>query len=320
MVPGRRRGWIRSLAIGAVTLVWLGLGGGMPVDVADAYGPRLTDSPEELFKALIDALRAGDRAAMLRMLGPDAKDLVSSGDDVADRQGWRRFVESYDRAHRLEANNGKIVLVVGSEEYPAPIPLVPDGEGWKFDTDAGREELRERRVGRNELSTMQVCLAVVDAQREYYARGAARTGYLEYAQRLISSPGKRDGLYWPTKPGEPPSPLGQLAARAYAAGYRRDAGRQPTPFHGYFYRLLTAQGPSAPGGAYDYIVRGHMIGGFGVVAFPARYGDTGVMTFIVNHDGVVYQKDLGEGTTRAAEALKTFDPDATWQRVDPTPR
>jgi Protein of unknown function (DUF2950) len=317
MPPGRRRDWVRRLAVCVVALMWLGIGGTMPVTVAEAQGPRLTGSPEEVYKAMIDALRAGDRTAMLRMLGPDAKDLVSSGDDVADRQAWKRFVEAYDRAHRLEASDGKIVLVVGTEEYPAPIPLVPDGEGWKFDTAAGREEIRDRRVGRNELSTIQVCLAIVDAQREYYALGAGRTGYLEYAQRMISTPGKRDGLYWPTKPGEPPSPLGELAARARAQGYEGSQARGRAPFHGYFYRLLTAQGPSAPGGAYDYVVRGHMIGGFGVVAFPARYGESGVMTFIVNHDGVVYQKDLGAATARTADAMKIFNPGPGWQLVDP---
>jgi hypothetical protein len=301
-----------------VVLASLALGGGIPVTTAEARGPRLTGSPEEVYKTLVDALRAGDRAAMLRILGADAKDLVSSGDDVADRLGWKRFVESYDKAHRLEAADGKVVLVVGAEEYPAPIPLVPDGEGWRFDADAGREEVLRRRVGRNELATIKVCLALVDAQREYYALGAGKTGYLEYAQRLISTPGKRDGLYWPTKPGEPPSPLGEFAARARAQGY---GGKSPsTPFHGYLYRLLTAQGPAAPGGAYDYIARGRMIGGFAVVAYPADYADTGVMTFIVNHDGVVYQKDLGEATAKAANAMKTFNPDSTWQRVDPAVR
>ncbi len=310
------RGKTWPLVVGAVTLAWLALGGATPGSLAEAQAPRLMGSPEEVYKAMVDALRAGDRAAMLRMLGADAKDLVSSGDDVADRQGWKHFVEAYDRARRLEARDGKIVLVIGTEEYPAPIPLVPDGEGWRFDTAAGRDELLARRVGRNELATMQVCLAIVDAQREYYVLGAGNTGYLEYAPRLISTTGKRDGLYWPTKPGERPSPLGQLAARARAEGYGQSNAGPRAPFHGYFYRLLTAQGPSAPGGAYDYVVRGHMIGGFAVVAFPARYEDSGVMTFIVNHDGVVYQKDLGAATARTAETMKTFNPDATWKRVD----
>ena len=314
MTP-RRRGKAWQLVVGAVTLAWLALGGAMPGSLAEAQAPRLMGSPAEVYKAMIDALRAGDQAAMLRMLGPDAKDLVSSGDAVADRQGWRGFVESYDRAHRLEASDGRIVLVIGTDEYPAPIPLVPDGEGWRFDTAAGRDEILDRRVGRNELSTIQVCLAIVDAQREYYVLGAGRRGLLEYAQRLISTQGKRDGLYWPTKPGERPSPIGELAARARAEGYRGMRGGS-VPFHGYLYRLLTAQGPNAAGGAYDYVVRGHMIGGFGVVAFPARYGQTGIMTFIVNHDGVVYQKDLGTATARTAEAMKAFDPDATWKRVD----
>lgn len=316
MIMGRRCDGIRWIVAGAVALAWLGLSGAIPVAVAEAHGPRLMGTPEEVYKGMIDALRAGDRAAILRMLGPEGKDLVSSGDDVADRLGWKRFAESYDRGHRLEAKDGKVVLVLGTEEYPAPIPLVPDGEGWKFDTAAGREELLRRRVGRNELATMKVSLAIVDAQREYYAKAPARTGYLEYAQRFASTPGKRDGLYWPTKPGEAPSPLGELVARARAQGYTSAGSGKGDPFYGYFYRILTAQGPAAPGGAYDYVVRGHMIGGFALVAFPARYGDTGVMTFIVNQDGLMYQKDLGDGTARAANAMKTFNPDSTWQRVD----
>lgn len=311
----RPGGALRQLLAAALTLACLGLGAAMPAAVAEALAPKLAGTPEDVFKAFVDALRAGDRAAVLRMLGPEGKQIVSSGDDVHDRTAWRRFVEKYDQAHRLEASGGRIELVVGTDNFPLPIPLVPAGEGWRFDTEAGLEEILLRRVGRNELNTMQVCLAIVDAQREYYALGAGRGGMLEYAQRLVSTPGKRDGLYWPTKPGEPASPLGELAARARSAGYRGDT-KQPAPFYGYIYRLLTAQGPDAPGGAYGYVVRGHMIGGFGVVAFPARYGDSGVMTFIVSHDGVVYQKDLGPQTAATANAMKTFNPDATWKKVD----
>ena len=313
MGPERQRSWTRSVAVAA--LVWLGLGPLLPAPVAEARAPRLSGSPEEIYKTFVDALRAGDRAAMLKMLGPEARDIVSSGDDVSDRQVWRRFVEKYDEGHKLEAAGGKIVLLVGSNDFALPIPLVPDAEGWRFDTAAGRQEVLNRRIGRNELAVIQVCLAYVDAQREYYTLlVGGKGGILEYAQRIRSTPGKRDGLFWPTKPGEPPSPFGALAARARAEGYRA----QDRAYHGYFYRVLTAQGADAPGGAYDYVVRGHMIGGFAMVAFPASYGDSGVMTFIVNHDGIVYQKDLGPNTSRIAETMKVYNPDASWRRVEPT--
>ncbi|HKZ07407.1 MAG TPA: DUF2950 domain-containing protein [Methylomirabilota bacterium] len=310
-----RRSWVRSV-VTVAALVALGLGPALPAPVAEARAPRLSGSPEEIYKAFVEALRAGDRAAMLKMLGPEASDVVSSGDDVSDRRVWRRFVEKYDQEHKLEASGGRVTLIVGSDDFPLPIPLVPDAEGWRFDTEAGRQEILNRRVGRNELAAIQVCLAYVDAQREYYTlptRG--KTGLLEYAQRIRSTPGKRDGLFWPTRPGEPPSPLGDLAARARAEGYR--AQDRPTPYHGYYYRILTAQGADAPGGAYDYVVRGHMIGGFALVAFPAAYGDSGIMTFIVSHDGVVYQKDLGPDTSRIAQAMKVYNPDASWRRVEP---
>ena len=191
---------------------------------------------------------------------------------------------------------------------------MPEGPRWFWDTDAGDDELLYRRIGRNELATIQVCLAYVDAQREYYSRDRG-AGMLEYAQHLESTKGKRDGLYWPTKPGERPSPIGPLIAEARAAGYTRPEPGKRAPYHGYLYRLLRAQGPDAPGGAYDYVVKGHMIGGFALVAYPATYGVSGIMTFLVNHDGVVYQKDFGPKTTQVANAMKTFNPDKTWKKI-----
>jgi hypothetical protein len=208
------------------------------------------------------------------------------------------------------------VIHVGTDDWSFPIPLVKVGEGWRFDPRQGREEIVARRIGRNEIYTMQTCLAYVDAQREYYSEDHDGDGLLEYAQHFASTPAKRDGLYWPTKTGEPPSPLGDLVVRARAEGYRRDQSGGPTPFYGYLYRILTAQGPGAEGGEYDYIVRGHMIAGFALVAFPAQYGVSGVMTFIVNHDGVVYQKDLGPGTRAAALAMRKFNPDGTWAKAE----
>jgi Protein of unknown function (DUF2950) len=270
-------------------------------------------SLDEAVNALVGALRAADRKALVEILGPQGNPLVWSGDDVADRAAFQRFTAEYDRAHRLEGGGGKVVLYVGDDDFPFPIPLVPDGPRWLWDTDAGDDELLNRRIGENELATIQVCLAYVDAQREYYSRGQ---GLLEYAQRLDSTKGKHDGLYWETRPGELDSPLGPLVARARAAGYPLPPPRGPAPYHGYFYRILLAQGPDAPGGAYDFVVRGHMIGGFALVAYPASYGASGIMTFIVNQDGVVYQKDLGSKTAQAANAMKTYNPDRTWAEAD----
>lgn len=274
-------------------------------------------SPEAAVAALVQAVRASDTATLLRVLGPDARALIASGDDVADRQSRERFVRSYDEAHRLaEVRPGTLVLTVGKDEWPMPIPLVQDAAGWWFDTARGREEILNRRIGRNELNAAQVCLAYVDAQREYYVRDPDGDALLQYAQRFRSTPGKRNGLYWDTQPGEPPSPLGALVARAEAEGYpvKRPSGGPRIPYWGYYYRIVKAQGPHAPGGAYDYVVRGNMIGGFALVAYPAEYGASGVMTFIVSHDGVVYQKDLGPGTAATARALTHFDPDPTWSR------
>ena len=278
--------------------------------------PTRFPSPEAALAALVQAVRAGDAAALLRVLGPDARALIASGDEVADRRSRERFVHAYDDAHRLdEVAPGRLALTVGRDEWPMPIPLVQDAAGWWFDASRGREEILNRRIGRNELSAVQVCLAYVDAQREYYVRDPDGDALLQYAQRFRSTPGKRDGLYWDAPPDEPPSPLGALVARAEAEGYpaKRPGGAR-VPYWGYYYRIVKAQGPHAPGGAYDYVVRGGMIGGFALVAYPAEYGASGVMTFIVSHDGVVYQKDLGPDTAAAARALTRFDPDPTWSR------
>jgi hypothetical protein len=284
-------------------------------------GQKSFESLDDAVNALIGAFRADDRKALMEILGPKGGPVISSGDKVADRAAYERFVASYDRAHRLEGGGGKVVLYVGDDNYPVPIPLVPDGPRWYWDTDAGDDEILFRRVGRNELSTIEVCLAYVDAQREYYARDRG-AGMLEYAQRLESTRGKRDGLYWETKPGERPSPLGPLVAEARAAGYTKPEPGKRMPYHGYLYRPLFAQGADAPGGAYDYVVKGHMIGGFALVAYPATYSVSGVTTFIVSHDGTVYQKDLGPRTAQIANAMKTFNPDKTWTKIasDASPR
>ncbi len=281
-------------------------------------GQKRFETPEEAVQALIGALRTDDKKVLREVLGPSSGPLLASGDKVADDRAREKFLGEYDASHKLEAGGGKIVLYVGADDFPFPIPVVPVGDSWRFDTPAGQEEILNRRIGRNELAAIQVCLAYVDAQREYYAQPRKQGEVLEYAQHMASTAGKRDGLYWEAKAGEPTSPLGPLVAKARTEGYRKsETQRGPAPFHGYYYRILTGQGPDAPGGATDYVARGHMIGGFGLVAFPANYGVSGVMTFIVSHDGVVYQKDLGPATATRAQQMKLFNPDTGWQKVTP---
>ena len=276
-------------------------------------------SPEEAVKALVAALKAGDTKALSAIFGPGSKDLVSSGDPVADKAGRDRFVSGYEEKNRLEeAETDKVVLYVGNHDWPFPIPVVKKQGSWRFDAKEGKEEILARRIGRNELSAMQVCLAYVDAQREYAMKDWDGDGLLEYAQKFGSDPGKKNGLYWEAKAGDEQSPLGPLVAAAQKKGYKvKQSPSKPAPYFGYYYRILTGQGKSAPGGAYDYVVKGNMIGGFALVAYPAKYGSSGIMTFIVNHDGVVYQKDLGKSTEKTALAMKLFNPDATWKKLEP---
>jgi len=207
--------------------------------------------------------------------------------------------------------DGRATLVLGDDDWPFPIPLVRVNENWRFDTAAGRDEILFRRIGRNELSTIQAALAYVDAQQDYAEKNFG--GANAYAQRIVSRPGKKDGLYWPAVQGEPESPLGEFAARAALDGYR--PGQQRIPFHGYYYKVLTRQGPAAPGGALDYIVKGNMIGGFALIAYPAEYDNSGIKTFMVNQDGVVYEKDLGLNTARIASGIAAFNPDQGWEKV-----
>lgn len=253
---------------------------------------------------------------MIALLGPAGRPLILSGDEVADRAAFGRFVAAFDDAHRLDrVGEAKAVLRVGKDDWPLPIPLVRNQGAWSFDAKDGREEILDRRIGRNELSVIQVCLAYVDAQREYFRQPRDRSGVLQYAKKFMSSPGQRDGLYWDAGSGDAASPLGPLVARARAGGYTRK-DRKPIPYHGYYFRILASQGPDAPGGAYDYGVGQHMIGGFALVAFPAQYGVSGVMSFIINHDEIVYQKDLGSNTAAVAEGMTRFNPDRSWTKLD----
>src|SRR5215831_1515936 len=272
-------------------------------------------SPEAGVQALIDAAKNNDTKTMLTILGPEARAYLNTGDAVSDRASLARFVQAYEEAHALvPSGDTKVSLQIGNDEWPFPVPLVKDNTSWRFDSKEGKEEILNRRIGRNELDVIQVCLAYVDAQREYYMSNPQHAALLHYAAKFRSTPGKRDGLYWETKADEPPSPLGPLVAQARKEGYKREAGK-PTAYHGYYYKILTAQGPNAPDGAYDYMVRGKMIGGFALVAYPAQYGSSGIMTFIVNYDGVVYQKDLGPQTTTQAQSITKFDPDETWTKL-----
>jgi hypothetical protein len=310
---------VNRLFIGALLLaLTLTPSPGLVTMAADTT-PRRFASPEEAMTALLQAVKADDRQALVDILGPQSRSLLFSSDDVADRAARQRFADEYDRTHRLEGGDGKVVLYVGQDEFPFAVPLVPDGPAWRFDAKKGMNELVNRRIGRNELDAIQVCMAYADAQQEYFAEDRNANGLREYARRFISTPGQRDGLFWETKPGEKPSPLGSLVAQAQAEGYRptgRGTSAPSSPYHGYYYRILTGQGPHAPDGAYDYVAHGHMIGGFALVAFPAQYGGSGVMTFIVNHDGVVYQKDLGPNTAADARKMTRFDPDTSWRKVE----
>jgi len=273
-------------------------------------------SAEEAVKVAVTAARNNDDKELIAIFGPSSKDLLFSGDAVEDKQRRERFLKAFDEKNSLVSEEGGMILVVGANDWPFPIPLVKKGEVWSFDTIKGREEILNRRIGENELSTIQTMLAIVDAQREYAMKDLDGDGILEYAEKFRSDAGKKNGLYWITKEGEEPSPLGDLVAGARAEGYTKAGTKdKPMPLHGYYFRLLKAQGKNAAGGAFDYVVKGQMIGGFAVIASPAKYGNSGVMTFLVNHDGVVYQKDLGKNTEKAAKAIKKFDPDKTWVKA-----
>jgi hypothetical protein len=285
--------------------------------LAATAGPKRFTSPEAGVTALVEAVKVDDQPKLLAVLGPRGNKLISSGDAVADRQSREAFLKAYDEANKLVLDGDtKAALVIGKDEWPMPIPLVKAKDGWRFDTLQGEQEILARRIGRNELAAIKVCLAIADAENEYALRDQDGDRVLEYAPKFVSTSGKRDGLYWPTQGDEPLSPLGPLLAAATREGYTRSASRALAPYHGYFYRILTRQGKDAPDGAYDYVANGKMIGGFAVIAYPARYGASGIMSFMVNHDGVVYEKDLGKNTAAIASKMTTFNPDASWKRPE----
>jgi len=279
--------------------------------------PEMTGyaTADDAANALITAAKAGDQNALLAIFGPESKDLLYSGDPVQDKNAVTAFVGRYDVMHRWrKMGDGSQVLVVGADNFPFPIPLKKNSDGrWFFDTAAGKEEILNRRVGRNELAVIDACEAAAEAQAQYFSQ--KHGGTKQYAQKFISDAGQQNGLYWPEVPGQPRSPLGPMAAFATAEGYNVKPDAH-SAFHGYYFRMLKGQSSNAPGGAKDYVVDGKMVRGFALVAFPATYGNSGVMTFIINQDGVLLQKDLGKTTTEIATAMNEFDPDAGWVIVE----
>jgi hypothetical protein len=274
-------------------------------------------SPAEAVHALVKAAEDANQDEMLAVLGDDGKDLVYSGDPVQDKTGMEKFVKSYKTKHAIVTEDDKTrILHVGPNDWPMPIPIVNDGGKWRFDTAAGKEELLYRRIGRNELGAIAACRGYIDAQKDYAAEGHDGLPAGIYAQRLMSSSGKQDGLYWETAEGEPTSPAGPFLAEAGGQGYEGEGlGGKSQPYHGYLYRILKAQGAAAKGGAKNYLSDGNLSGGVGLVAYPAEYKVSGVMAFIINEDGVVYEKDLGEKTAEIAKAMTEYNPESTWHKV-----
>lgn len=306
--------WRKVLGIGIATIMMVCITY-MHAKAADIKQKSYA-SPEEAVKALVDAVKANNNDELLAIYGPGSEDIISSGDEVADKTHRERFVSAYAEMNKLEKEApDKVVLHVGSRDWTLPIPIVKKGERWIFDTNAGREEILNRRIGRNELSVIEVLYAYVHAQHEYASKDRDGNGSLEFAQKLVSTNGKHDGLYWEVKEGEEMSPFGPLAAKAAKEGYTAKEGDGSSPYHGYFYKILKGQGKNAPGGQYDYVVNGKMVLGFALVAYPAKYRSSGIMTFIVNQEGVVYEKDLGMDTAKIAQAMKRYDPDSTWKKL-----
>jgi hypothetical protein len=281
---------------------------------AQASAQQRFKSPEEAVNALVAAVRSDSSRQVTSVLGRDAWEIIESGDEVADATAMAAFLTAYDIRHQIVSEGSeRSILVVGNNDWPLPIPIVQDNGSWRFDTAAGKEEVLYRRIGGNELNAIRVCLAYVAAQNEYADMNPQGSKVDNYAQRIVSSPGKKDGLYWPSGANESASPLGEAMAAATLQGYRFTG--TPAPYHGYYYKILTAQGPTAPGGAVNYVVNGQMIGGFALVAYPAEYGNSGVMTFLVNHTGTIFQKDLGPRTSRIASRMTAYSPDHTWKKV-----
>ena len=316
---------IQKTLVAAMTAASLAVAGGLayaqaataPAAAKSAAKQSSFASSEAAAAALADAVRGKDVQKLLAVVGPGSGDWLFSGDQVQDANDWKKFLAAYDEKHSFDDKGTRAVLQVGKDDWPFPAPLVKKDGKWLFDANAGREEILNRRIGQNELDTMQTLLAVVDAQREYAASDPDGNGFADYARRFVSTPGKKDGLYWATEGGKPESPLGPLVAVAASEGYGQKGAKAQTQqaFHGYYYKLLTSQGKNAAGGAYDYMVGDKLLGGFAIVAWPARYRVSGVTTFIVSHDGVVYEKDLGANGAAVAAAMSRYNPDASWRKA-----
>jgi hypothetical protein len=311
----RKIDWRNLLFASLITITALAVGCKKSPEAPS--GPQTFTSPDNAGQAVYTAAKAGDSNALLAIFGPEAKELIFSGDPVQDKSGLDLFTSRYDQMHRWgKLANGGMVLDIGAENYPFPFALLKNSSGqWYFDTASAKEEVLARRIGGNELATVDILHAMADAQAEYFSKTHDDSRVRQYAQKFISDEGKQNGLYWkPADENQPESPLGPLAAHAAAEGYGN--AQAPQPFHGYIYRILTKQGERAHGGAKDYVVNGAMTGGFAILAYPAEYGNSGVMSFLISRDGVVLQKNLGDNTSDAAKAITAFDPDDTWKPVE----
>jgi hypothetical protein len=306
------RGRSFAIALLAAAFLWVALPGGV---AAKEIKPKGFATPEAAVQAFVDAVRGNNVVELVKILGPDGIDIVSSGDKVEDNAIRDRFLKDYDQKHAVVVKGPEEAeLVTGSDNWPFPIPIVKAGKAWILDAAAGLEEIQNRRIGRNELSTLDVLEAFVQAEREYYQLDWDDDAVPEYAQKIMSSEGQKDGLYWVAAEDEEASPLGPFVAKAASEGYTRQEGGAK-PYHGYTFKILTAQGPDAPGGAYSYVLNGNMVAGFAMVAWPAEWDNSGLMTFVVNGNGVIYEKDLGEKTGEIASAMTTYNPDSTWRRA-----
>jgi len=302
-------------AVFAIFAIWVG---GFPkLTVAQPPGQKTFPSAEEASRALFVAVQADDQQALVEIFGAAGKDIVSSGDAAEDANSRHQFVQKYQEMHRLAKEpDGTTTLYIGAENWPLPIPLVNQGGAWSFNTEAGKQEILFRRIGKNELTAIRACHELVDAEKAYYAKPRGDNAVKQYAQRFVSDKGGHNGLYWWGADDEPESPIGPLVAGAGSDGAAQQRSTGPIPFHGYYYRFLTSQGTHAPGGAQNYVVNGKMTRGFAFAAYPTEYRSSGVMTFIVNQDGIVYERDLGANTVDIAQRLSAYDPDQTWHQAE----
>lgn len=299
-------------AISILMLTIVGIGTGV---AAQQSGQKTFKSAAEASHALVAAVKSDDEPALLGILGSDAKSVISSGDSVEDKNDRAEFLQKYHQMHRLVTEpDGTTTLYIGAENWPTPIPLVHKGPAWYFDTPAGKQEILYRRVGKNELAAIAVCRELVDAEKEYFAQPHDGDSGQQYARKVYSDPGKQNGLYWQASAGQSESPIGPLVATAAGEGYTDGSDQSPKPFQGYYFRVLTSQKTAK--GTRNYVVNGKMTGGFAFVAYPAEYRSTGVMTFLVDQEGIVYEKDLGPRTATLAKSLRSYERDASWRKAD----